>query len=125
MKDYDENPPDPTMPNFEEQNTDSFSAGIFDSLLGSFTKFIPSNISDKLPGDLNNIEGLIPSAPGFNDIVNNVSKNDIGNTLTGLYNTSTETIKPKLPYNVTYDIGKGSPVDEINTDDITNSLNFY
>jgi hypothetical protein len=123
MKDYDENPPDPTMPNFEEQNTDSFSAGIFDSLLGSFTKFIPSNISDKLPGDLNNIEGLIPSAPGFNDIVNNVSKNDIGNTLTGLYNTSTETIKPKLPYNVTYDIGKGSPVDEINTDDITNTLN--
>jgi hypothetical protein len=122
MKDYDEKPPNPTTPKFKQQNTDNSLNGLFDSVMGNFTKFVPSNITDKLPGGLNNIEELIPSAPGFNDIVNNVSKNDIGNTLTGLYNTSTETIKPKLPYNVKYDIGKGSPVDEINTDDITNTL---
>lgn len=121
MKDYDEKPPNPTTPKFKQQNTDSSLNGLFDSVMGNFTKFVPSNIADKLPGDLKNItdnlsgklENVVPN-------LNDVGNSDIGNTLKGLYktsSTSTENVVPSAPpYNVKYDIGTGSLVDEMNTD---------
>jgi len=127
IKDYDEKPPNPTAPKFKQQNTDSSLNGLFDSVMGNFTKFIPPNFANKLPGYSKDIETLIPSAPSFTDIVNDVGNSNIGNKLEGLYKpstTSTETVAPSAPpYKVEYDIGTGSPVDEINTNtDVKNNI---
>jgi len=123
MKDYDEKLPNPTAPKFKQQNTDSLLNSLFDTVMGNFTKFIPSSIIDKLPVDLKDITKDLPSgleniAPGLNDVVNS----DIGNTLKGLYKTSTDNVVPSAPpYNVATNNDTGSLDDKMNTD-VTNNI---